>query len=90
MNTKFRISILECDTPPPAIVEKEGKYGDIFERRWTDSTGHANNACDLHLSFTKFDAVDARTYPAIDEVDAVLLSGSSTLIYHLNVWNAHN
>lgn len=89
MNTKYHIVILECDTPPTAIVEKEGRYGDIFERRLRDGIEHASNVRNVHLSFTKWDVVNARTYPAIDEVDAVLLSGSSTFSYHFNTQNAH-
>ncbi|KAI5291526.1 hypothetical protein KEM55_008328, partial [Ascosphaera atra] len=79
----IRLAVLECDTPVPAVHERLGTYGDIF-------TALLNNAADavnaetatqteedkVKLEISKYDVVQKMEYPAPEEVDAVLMTGS--------------
>lgn len=81
MRPPLRIAVLECDTPVDSVKAKYGKYGDIFEtllRRSAAALGNLN--ADTDLIVTKWDVVDGTEYPNLDEIDAVLLSGSSRFI----------
>ncbi|KAH8705465.1 class I glutamine amidotransferase-like protein [Talaromyces proteolyticus] len=77
MRPPLRIAILECDTPADKVKAKYGTYGDIFERLLKSSAlslGEINPDTDLAIS--KFDIVNDTKYPNIDDIDAVLLTGS--------------
>ncbi|KAF4552117.1 Glutamine amidotransferase-like protein 3 [Elsinoe fawcettii] len=78
MSKTLRIAILECDTPVPLVEAKLGSYGNIFEillKSGADllkqETGQS-----VDLQITKWDIVNKSEYPDLDEVDAVLLTGS--------------
>jgi hypothetical protein len=81
MKLPLRIAILECDSPPDKAKEKLGGYGPIFRtllERSADALGHAGLSSKEGLELTYWDIIDASDkYPDIDQVDAVLLSGSS-------------
>jgi len=75
-SSPIRLAILKLDTPNPLIVEKYGDYGPIFNRLLT-------SACDLlelpesSLQLSYYDCVDKMEYPNLNDVDGVLLTGSS-------------
>ncbi|QKX58420.1 uncharacterized protein TRUGW13939_05542 [Talaromyces rugulosus] len=77
MRPPFRIAVLECDTPLENINLKYGGYGGVFTRLLKASAvvlGGINPDTDLIIS--KFDIVDGTEYPSLEEVDAILLTGS--------------
>jgi len=78
MKTPLRIAILECDTPPPAVVEKYGKYGAIFTTLLETAAAGVSLDSKQDLALSSFDVVSAQEYPALEDIDAVLISGSST------------
>jgi hypothetical protein len=79
MKTPLRIAILECDTPPDDLVAKYGKYGKVFttllEAAANDLGKPGFSKDDLELS--AYDVVTEQKYPDLNDVDAVLISGSS-------------
>ncbi|KAF2788734.1 class I glutamine amidotransferase-like protein [Melanomma pulvis-pyrius CBS 109.77] len=80
MKPPLRIAILECDTPPDSVREKFGRYGTIF-KTLLDAGADALGQPDLisskkGLELSAFDVVEDQKYPDLDNVDAVLISGS--------------
>ena len=74
MKTPLRIAILECDTL------KYGGYGDVFKAllgagadalRMPDVVSSKGG-----LEISKWDVVSEQKYPALEDIDAILISGS--------------
>ncbi|KAH9881914.1 hypothetical protein J1614_001085 [Plenodomus biglobosus] len=86
MKTPLRIAILECDTPPPAIVEKQGKYGAIFTRLLETAAVDVGLNPKQDLVLSSFDVVTAQEYPNLDDIDAVLISGSKHNSFDSHPW----
>lgn len=81
MKPPLRIAILECDEPVGKTKEKYGGYGNLFTELLENGAKElAKNdhgkAPELHIS--KFDVVNKDYYPRLEDVDAILLTGSST------------
>ena len=81
MQPPLRIAVLECDEPIGHTKEKYGGYGNLFKellengvRRYPDL--YTEKAPELEVS--KFDVVNTEHYPRLEDVDAILLTGSST------------
>jgi hypothetical protein len=75
----LRIAILECDTPLTGTRAKYGGYGGVFKALLTvgaDALNDPNLSSEHGLSLTNWDVVEAQEYPPLDEVDAVLITGS--------------
>ncbi|MCJ1416133.1 hypothetical protein MMC32_002468 [Xylographa parallela] len=71
----LRIAILECDTPLTNTRTKYGGYGGVFTallHAGAQSIGLDKS--ELHIS--TWDVVDKQEYPALADVDAVLITGS--------------
>lgn len=77
MKTPLRIAILECDTPPAAVVEKYGRYDRIFTTLLETAAEELGLYPKQDLELSAFDVVTAQEYPDLEKVDAVLISGSS-------------
>lgn len=80
MTRTFRLAVLECDTPFPSVLENRGSYAEVFrdllsEGLKDESLG--SKAKDLSLELSKWDVVTAQEYPNPDDVDGILLTGSS-------------
>ena len=74
-DSPIRIAILECDTPLERTRSKYGGYGGVFTsllHAGADALGLSR----ARLDITSWDVVNKPTYPQLDEVDAVLLTGS--------------
>ncbi|PVI02521.1 class I glutamine amidotransferase-like protein [Periconia macrospinosa] len=88
MKTPLRIAILECDTPPDDLVAKYGKYGKVFttllEKAADDLDRPGFSKDDLKLS--AYDVVTEQKYPDLDDVDAVLISGSKYNSFDNDPW----
>jgi hypothetical protein len=75
MRQPFRLAVLECDEPIPEVKEVYGSYGDMFERQL--QVNIINQGLDSsNLLVSKWDVVDKQSYPRLDDIDAVLLTGS--------------
>jgi hypothetical protein len=74
---EIRIAILECDTPTPQTQAKYGGYGGVF-KTLLDTGAESIGFPSEKLKLSYFDVVGEQAYPNLDQVDAVLLSGSST------------
>lgn len=83
----LRIAILECDTPLPGTVFKYGGYGGVFTsllHSATSLTSPPLSPSDLDLSV--FDVVNAQAYPNLDDIDAILISGSKHNSFDNDPW----
>lgn len=77
MRQPFRLAILECDEPIAEVKEVYGSYGDIFERLFQlNITNQGLHSSSLVVS--KWDVVNKQSYPQVEDIDAVLLTGSRT------------
>jgi hypothetical protein len=79
MKPPLRIAVLEADTPPDEIVAKFGRYGKVFRtllENAADGLGKTGFSKD-DLKLSAYDVVEKQEYPDLDDVDAVLISGSS-------------
>lgn len=75
----LRIAVLECDTPIGATKEKYGGYGNLFKellQNGVQEVREKDNKEVPELDVRKFDVVNDELYPTLEDVDAVLLSGS--------------
>jgi hypothetical protein len=80
MHRPLRIAILECDTPIGRTKEKYGGYGNLFKKLLNEGADEVASKDDIprpELDITKFDVVNTEHYPSLDNVDAILLTGSS-------------
>lgn len=83
MKPPLRIAVLECDTPLPNTRAKYGGYGGVFEAL-LQAGADALDMPDVisskkGMQITKYDVVNAELYPNVDNIDAVLLTGSRRL-----------
>jgi hypothetical protein len=83
MKPPFRIAILECDTPVPKVHQKYGKYGTIFTGLLQAGADNLNMPDVISrkkgMEITGWDVVNEQVYPNSEDIDAVLITGSSTL-----------
>ncbi|KAF2188203.1 class I glutamine amidotransferase-like protein [Zopfia rhizophila CBS 207.26] len=80
MKPPLRIAILECDTPLDQTRAKYGGYGNVF-KALLEAGADALRQPDLisskkGLRLSNFDVVNEQKYPELDQIDAVLLTGS--------------
>ena len=81
MQPPLRIAILECDEPIGRTKEKYGGYGNLFKELLlasADKVAEDDKIAKPELDVTKFDVVNQEIYPKLDNIDAVLITGSST------------
>lgn len=83
--TPLRLAILEADTPLPNTNAKyhgyRGVFTDLFRR------AIAPEPLENHLAITGYDVVNhPDTYPDLDSIDAVLISGSKHSAYLDEPW----
>ncbi|KAI5294291.1 hypothetical protein KEM52_004324 [Ascosphaera acerosa] len=90
-----RLAILECDTPVPPVLERVGTYGDVFKALLRtaataiqdEATIAGKPAPSIDWQFSVFDVVaEPQTYPDLDDVDAVLITGSKHDSYRDVPW----
>jgi GMP synthase-like glutamine amidotransferase len=82
----LRLAILECDTPQPKTQSRFGGYGGVFTALLSASAG-GPDALAEQLSITAHDVVhDPASYPALDDVDALLITGSRHTAWHEDQW----
>lgn len=80
MREPLRIAVLECDEPIGKTKEKYGGYGGVFTallNSGADEIARKDGRPRPQMEISKWDVVSDAKYPDLDEVDAVLLTGSS-------------
>jgi hypothetical protein len=79
----LRIAILECDIPLPRTKERFGGYGGVFEYLLKQGATALNDpSLDPESGFkiSKWQVEqDPSRYPQLDDIDAILITGSSKL-----------
>ena len=78
----LRIAILECDTPLAHTKAKYGGYGGVFSALLHAGASSLRLPADS-LSISKWDVVEKREYPNLEDIDAILMTGSSTSLIHI-------
>lgn len=78
-HSPLRIAVLECDTPIGRTKEKYGGYGNLFKELLSNGAKllQEKGEGEVELDITKYDVVNQEVYPELENVDAVLLTGSS-------------
>lgn len=95
----LRIAILECDTPLPGTKAKYGGYGGVFTSLFNTAadtlpatqtpTGclpHPTSFSKSDLQLSVYDVVEKQEYPNLDDVDAIMMTGSKYTAYHDDPW----
>jgi len=77
MRPPLRIAILECDTPLPSTESRYHGYGGVFTALFKSSAEKLDLDLETDFQISKWDIVDGTTYPKLEDIDAVLLTGSS-------------
>jgi GMP synthase-like glutamine amidotransferase len=82
MYSPLRIAVLECDTPIDKVNRRYNGYGGVFRMLLKASANALNQPERLDpetgMEITAWDIVNDDKYPKLEDVDAVLLTGSST------------
>ncbi|KAF2659080.1 class I glutamine amidotransferase-like protein [Lophiostoma macrostomum CBS 122681] len=90
MKPPLRIAILECDTPLLETKSKYGGYGGVF-KALLEAAADALDQPDLisskkGLELSTFDVVSKQEYPELDDIDAVLMTGSRFNSFDNDEW----
>lgn len=75
----LRIAILESDEPIGKTKEKYGTYGGLFEVLLEGGAKYLADKDSVEvpkLDISKHDIVNTQDYPNLDDIDAILLTGS--------------
>lgn len=80
MRPPLRIAILECDTPLENANAKYGGYGGVFTallRASAKALGQPDKLDpETGLEISKWDVVNGEEYPNLEDIDAILMTGS--------------
>lgn len=79
---RIHVAILVCDTPIQPVLRKYGDYYTIFQallRQAFKDLEISENFNDITVEFSEHQMVDNNRFLDLEKVDAVLLTGSSTL-----------
>ncbi|TVY81360.1 putative glutamine amidotransferase-like protein [Lachnellula suecica] len=75
----LRIAILECGNPPPNTDAKYHGYGGVFKAMLdagADALSYPGLSSSSGLELTSYNVVDDQVYPSLDDIDAILITGS--------------
>jgi hypothetical protein len=82
----LRLAILEADSPVPAANEKYGGYFGVFKHLFARAVSPA--PLESELTLTGHDVVHHpdSAYPSLDDVDAILITGSKFNAFDDDAW----
>ncbi|EYE90096.1 type 1 glutamine amidotransferase [Aspergillus ruber CBS 135680] len=90
MAPPLRIAVLECDTPLDNINAKYEGYGGVFKELFRESAKRLGQPEKLDpetgFEISRWDIVDGDKYPNLDEVDALVLTGSKHNSFEDQPW----
>ncbi|OOF94583.1 hypothetical protein ASPCADRAFT_208230 [Aspergillus carbonarius ITEM 5010] len=88
--TPLRIAVLECDTPVEKVNIKYGGYRGVFSLLLRESAAALVQPEKLDpetgLEISGWDVVTAQEYPKLEDVDAIVLSGSKHDSFEDHPW----
>ena len=76
----LRIAILECDTPLDNTRAKYEGYGGVFKQmlgRGADELGFPGLSSTEGLDLKMYNVEQQKVYPRLEDIDAILITGSS-------------
>ena len=85
MHPHLRLAILECDTPLDGTRAKYGSYGGVFTsllHAGAETLGIPGD----DLRITRWDVVEKGEYPDLQDIDAVLITGSRFSAFDSTPW----
>lgn len=81
----IRLAILEADSPPPKAAARYSHYTGLFTSLL--ATAVAPSPVTDHFTITRHHVVnDTSAYPDLDDVDAILITGSKHSAYMDDEW----
>ncbi len=81
----IRLAILMADTPLPGTQAKYQTYGGVFTDLFSRAT--SPDPVSAHLTITTHDVVsDPSSYPSLDAIDAILITGSRYNSFDSDPW----
>ncbi len=87
MHSPLKIAVLECDTPLERTRARYGGYGGLFKvllEAGADALCQPDVISSKKgMEITSWDVVTAQVYPNLEDVDAILLTGSSMSLHLL-------
>lgn len=87
MKLPLRIAVLECDTPLDRTKAKYTGYGGVFKQmleRGADELKYPGLSSTEGLELQMYDVVQGTLYPKLEDIDAILITGSSKRCAPLN------
>lgn len=87
MRRPIRLAVLECDHPLPNTAAKYGgRFGGVF-RALLERSAKTLSRPDIvdpetGLDITEYDIVKNDIFPALEDIDAVLITGSSACFFY--------
>ncbi|KAF3483092.1 GMP synthase [Arthroderma uncinatum] len=89
MRRPIRVAVLKCDYPLPKTEEKYGTFGGLFKFLLGESTKALNRPDiidpEAGLEVSEYDVVK-EAYPALEDVDAILITGSKSDAFDSTPW----
>lgn len=85
----LRIAVLECDTPLEAVASRFGKYARIFStllNAAADKLKYPGLSSKEGLEISAWDIVHGDKYPELENIDAILITGSKFTAYDDDPW----
>ncbi|KAF9894694.1 hypothetical protein FE257_006584 [Aspergillus nanangensis] len=90
MRPPLRIAVLECDTPVDKVDAKYNGYHGVFSVLLRESAQALDQPelldPDTGLDISRWDVVSKQEYPRLDDVDAILLTGSKHNSFEDHPW----
>ncbi|TVY52836.1 putative glutamine amidotransferase-like protein [Lachnellula cervina] len=85
----LRIAVLECGAPLPKTASKYGGYGGVFKallNSAADALSYPNLSSTSGLQISSFDVESAQVYPSLEDIDAILITGSKFNAFDNDPW----
>lgn len=85
----LRIAVLECDTPMDAIASRYGTYSRIFStllNTAADKLKYTGLSSKQGLEISGWDIVNGDKYPELENIDAILITGSKFNAFDDDQW----
>ncbi|KAL4889441.1 class I glutamine amidotransferase-like protein [Aspergillus ambiguus] len=86
MRPPLRIAVLECDTPVEKIDKKYNGYHGVFSALLRESAQALGLDPTTGLDVSRWDVVTKQEYPRLEDVDALLLTGSKHNSFDNHPW----
>ncbi len=83
----LRLAILECDTPLPGTKAKYGGYAGVFTSLLHSALPTLTPPLSPSaLDISSYDVVSSHTYPSLESIDGILITGSKHNSFDNDEW----